>query len=259
MDYLDKEKAVAYLEKMENETRSVFDRIRQENYNDNTKGYDYENTLKEFYSLYLCSGFDFFVRRPILDINLRVESVLKRKNEFDILATYKSAIPRLIYKIKDTNYIPYDSVAFITEVKQTLTKPNLKKDLEKFHKLDKLELGQRFKYMSFPFLRQRPERILFYYERRANPSTILDLLSQKDFVESWDIVTILKDDILIINKTNYVQKEIMKKDTWAMEKKFPLLKTMMYATYPNPYMVNSWDLIINLIRSSMHAARAHQA
>ena len=247
MDYLDKQKAIDYLEKIEKETRDQFERIKQENYNANTKGFDLEETLADFYSSYLSEGYNFFIRQPILDINLKVEEILKRINEFDVIATYKNAIPRLIYKIKRREFIPYDSVAFITEVKQTLTKPFLKKDLEKFQKLNNLKIGSQFKYLNFPYTRPRPERVLFYYERKASQSGIVDLLKQ--YQDSWDVMTILKDDVIFINDSNYTSKNIMKRSGWGHEKGYPLLKTMLYATYPSPNLVNSWDLIIINCRS----------
>lgn len=249
LEYLDAKKAVSYLNKIEKETRSQFEIIKKEHYNPGTKGYDFEETLKDFYSRYLSEAYNFFVRRPILDINLKVETVFKRTNEFDIVATYKNSVPRLIYKIRNTEFIPYDSVAFITEVKQTLTKRDLKKDLKKLQKLNELETGNPFKYLPFPYLRSRPERILFYYERKARESSIIELLGA--YENSWDIVTILGDDVIFTNTTNYAAKNIMKRKKWGCERKFPLVKTIIHATYPTPYSVNSWDLILNLIRSSL--------
>ena len=44
----------------------------------------------------------------------------------------------------------------------------------------------------------------------------------------------VKEDIIFTNTTNYVAKAIMKRERWGSERGFPLLKTMLYATYPSP-------------------------
>ena len=85
------------LDGIEQELRNRFNELRKQKYNSNTKGYDYEKILKEFFEYYIGGAFDLIIRVGTLDSELKVMSVLKpAENEFDVVALYKNAVPRLV-------------------------------------------------------------------------------------------------------------------------------------------------------------------
>lgn len=159
-----------------------FTTIRETHYNPNTKGYSYEKILKDFLEKYLGGILDFYVRSAILDSELKCFDIFgTRENEFDVIAMYKNASPKIVMEIQDTHFLSYDGVAFIVEVKQTLTKPSLEKDLKKLSKLSKLSLNhKRFKpsYYHTPLQELRPLHVLFYYETQADVEEISKLIEK---------------------------------------------------------------------------------
>ena len=132
-----KTEAKKFLEGIENGLKSEFNNLRDKHFNTNTKGYEYEKILKDFLASYFGGIYDFHVRVPLVDIELEALSVFSSsENEFDVVATYKTVVPRIVLKVHETSFLPYDAVAFIAEVKQTVTKAGLESDLKKFDKLD---------------------------------------------------------------------------------------------------------------------------
>jgi len=106
--------------------RNRFNEIRRQHFNPNTKGYEYEKIVAKFFEEYLGGVLDFHVRAALIDSDLKAFEVFSYgENEFDVIATYKSASPRIVLKVGDVKYIPFDSVALLIEVKQTLNKNNL--------------------------------------------------------------------------------------------------------------------------------------
>jgi len=159
------------LDRIEKSLENDFKLIRGTYYNPNSKGYDYEDTLAEFLKKYLGNFFTFFIRVPIYDEKIDSENIFTAKeNEFDVVATYNNALPKTVFEFRKRRFVPYDATAFIIEVKQTLTKSNLNKDLEKLRKLSMLKLGGNVYIPSIktPFSIGRPARILFYYEQIVN-------------------------------------------------------------------------------------------
>jgi hypothetical protein len=53
------------------------------------------------------------------------------ENEVDVAATFVRTYPKIVVKIGETKYVPYDGVAFIIEVKSTVDKTRLEQDLLK--------------------------------------------------------------------------------------------------------------------------------
>ena len=197
-----------------------FERIKPVHFNDNTKGYEYEAILAEYLGIYMNNVVDFHVRAAILDKSLVIyEHFTRKENEFDIVATFKTASPNIILKIRDIKYIPLEGIAFIIEVKQDLTKPNLEKDLKKYNKLNNIEL-ERTEFPLSPlrgmpgdqYIVRRPIRILFYYENKIKTETLNKLLVK--YSDSWDIVLVFNDDLLLGNTNIPIIKAFtQKKDT----------------------------------------------
>lgn len=246
------DEAKKLLDPIEKQIENRFDEIRNRVYNPNTKGFDYEEILRQFYDDYLGGPFDFLLRMGILDVELKVNSVLKpRENEFDIIAIYRNAIPRLVHN----RLIPYDSVAFITEVKQTLTSKYLRHDLEKLSKLDALKLNvDRFGVLRsqgwIPEI-ERPIRILLYYESALSLDKVWEILDN-EYVKSWDIFVILKENITAGNSTfRYVGEWCRNKNyNYLLNRTHPFASLIqMICNFLPPYSINSAWLLWNLHRS----------
>lgn len=192
--YVDYKEAEKLLDAIEEQLKTRFKEIRDEKYNPNTKGYDYEEILQKFCNDYLGGGFDFQIRVGMMDSELKVNTIFgSKENEFDIVATYKNAVPKLVHH----RLVPYDSVAFVIEVKQTLTLPNLEKDLGKLEKLSKLPVSNNRcglytdKRIFKGYRINRPLRILFYFEAEAKEDEVFKLL-EGSLAKSWDLCIILK-------------------------------------------------------------------
>ena len=244
------EEAKEILDAIEKQLKNRFQEIFDEKYNQNTKGFDYEQLLGEFLQEYLGGAFNFLIRVGVIDNELMVNSVLeKTQNEFDIVAIYKQATPKLVHH----RLIPYDSVAFIIEAKQTLSISKLEKDLKKFDKLRKLQVFCNRVRNNYPtsFQIGRPLRVLFYFEKHINIKKFCAKLTE--FNKAWDICIILKENITILNSTlPYVQQKIQKDYPKALTLSFvdyPLLKAMFFiSNFIESNFLNSWTLFANLFR-----------
>jgi hypothetical protein len=249
---------------IDKQLRNRFQEIYDRKYNPNTKGFDYEKILGEFLQGYLGGAFNFQLRVGIIDNEMKVNSVFKKtENEFDIVATYKNATPKIVYQ----RLIPYDSVAFIIEAKQTLKldKKHLINDLEKFDKLNNLivathRVSGQYPAVSNPFKLNRPLRILFYYEQKADVNKFFNILVQ--FRKAWDLCIILDENRIVLNSTlPYFQHIIRKRYPKAKTASLighPLLKGMFFAsTFVESNFVNSWTLFGNLFRVEQQSQEIH--
>lgn len=191
--------AIKLLEAIDETLRNRFNELREKHFNPNTKGYEYEMALKEFLESYLSGLFDFHVRVPLIDFELEAPSIFSSgENEFDVVSTYKTALPKIIFKAGETPYIPLDSVAFVVEVKQTLTSSVLQHDLEKMEKLNKLKTSNRFGVtISGAYAVEKPLKILFYYESEMPVTKAVEMLNSH--TNAWDFMLILMDDIVFGN------------------------------------------------------------
>jgi|YelNatPaOPRAMG01_1025707.scaffolds.fasta_scaffold52470_2 hypothetical protein len=245
-----KAEAIRLLVGIDEGLKGRFNELRNKHFNPNTKGYEYEKILKEFLESYLSGLYDFHVRTPLIDAELEALSIFtSAENEFDVVSTYKTAIPRIVLKINDTSFIPYDAVAFIVEVKQTLTKAALENDLKKLDKLSKLKTSEsRFgAFVYGDYVIQRPLRILFYYESEIADITTLNLLS--NYGCAWDLMAVLMDNIMFGNPSLPIIGKHFKTDKILRFTDYPLLQLMiaMTTSLPCPIVANAWPLFINLL------------
>ena len=249
------EEARDVLGSIEKQLNNRFTEIRSQKYNPNTKEFDYELVLKSFFDSYLSGAFDFLVRVGILDVDLKIKSLLKPKqNEFDVVAIYKNAIPKLVYQ----RLVPYDSVAFIVEAKQTLTLPSLKTDLEKFSNLDELRID-KYRLRLLPKLMEmpgketalkRPLRFLFYYEAEADDKEVHKLLCD-EFGKIWDICVVFKENVVWLNSTLPLVNRQSKDVPYLRDVNSPLLKAMAYTSVSiEGFYLDSWLIFWNLFRSA---------
>jgi hypothetical protein len=164
-----KEQAQSLIRSINFEMKAKFETFKQINYNPNTKGFDYEKTLSSLLNIYLGAVFDIYNRASLIDVNMEYLEIFSTgENEIDIIAVYKNTFPKVVTKIEDTNFIPYDSVGFIIEVKSRLDKTNLSNDLTKLEKISKLKLSSDrlgSAIIGGSDVVDRPLRILFYYQK----------------------------------------------------------------------------------------------
>jgi hypothetical protein len=187
--------AYSILDSFSRSIMSEFQKSKNANYDANTKGGNYEKVVSEFLKIYFGGVLDFYVRAQILDINLDcIDLFPKSANSFDVVAAFKTAIPRLVFTIKETAFIPLDSIAFIVEVKDTVTKPFLKKDLEKLKKFSELKFdsGRFGVTVGSEHELDRPLRALIYGSRKISDISLIELM--KEYAKYWDILIILDTD-----------------------------------------------------------------
>jgi hypothetical protein len=179
--------------------RNKFEEIRKQSFNQNTKGYEYEKAVSNFLSDYLSSLFDFHTRVAVIDKDLKVFNMFKTgENDFDVVATFRNACPKIVLKTGDMEFIPFDAAAFFIEVKQTLTKESLEKDLSKLEKLNAFDCSKRFGVtFSGQFSVNRPIKTLFYYETGIAEETLAQILVGRP--NSWDLLLRFSDDLLLGN------------------------------------------------------------
>lgn len=193
-----KQEVKAILDAVDDELRFNFTRIYRQSINANTKGGAYEMAVKDFLSSYMNGVFELNTRGKLIDKDLNFVDVFEpSENEFDVVASFKSSLPRIMANIQGTNLVPYDGVAVILEAKQTLTKKCLEEDLQKLEKLDKLSYCGPFSTTRSPLCPARPIRVLFYYEKIIKEVWLHDLLLAHE--KAWDIIIFYKDDRIFIN------------------------------------------------------------
>jgi hypothetical protein len=249
------EEAQDVLNGIEKQLNNRFTEIRSEKYNPNTKGFDYELVLKSFFDSYLSGAFDFLVKVGIIDVNLKVKSLLRpEQNEFDVVAIYKNTLPKLVYQRR----VLYDSVAFIVETKQTLTSSSLEADLKKFSKLDELKID-KYRLRLLPKLidmpgkevtLKRPLRFLFYYEAEVEDKEVHRMLCG-EFGEFWDICLIFKENVVWLNSTLPLIRRQWGDVPCVRDVNSPLLKAMAYTSVSiEGFYLDSWLIFWNLFRSA---------
>ena len=179
--------------------RDKFEELRPLYYNTNTKGAGYEKVLKEVLSDYLDSIVSIHNRCLLIDRNLELLNILSYdKNEFDIVATFNSACPKIVFQTNTLKYIPLDAVAFLIEVKQTITKPALKDDLDKMDYISKINTDGRFGVtFTGMYSVSHPIKILAYYDKQIDDEEFFNTLIEH--LEDWDIILLVEEDILYVN------------------------------------------------------------
>jgi len=194
------------IEKVENDLINKLGEAMEISSPPNIKGESYEDSISNFFETYLGSIYDFHTRVSIIDfLGLCFEKFKPTENEFDIVATYKTAVPKILLEHERQKFIPYDSVAFIIQVKQDLDKGKLKSDLEKFRKLRSLPLypGRVPASVEYPAdlhaggRNELPLSILFYIRKNISDRAMESLL--REFKDYWDFLVVVEDKKLLVN------------------------------------------------------------
>ena len=184
-----------------------FERLKSLYYNPNTKGMGYEKVLKDILDDYLGSIVTLDNRCFLIDHDLKLlNNLTPEKDEYDVVATFNNACPRIVLLRDPMKYVPLDAVAFLIEVKQTLTKTDLGEDLEKLECISSSDTSGRFgATFKGAFSVDYPIKILAYYEKSIKNDEFFKLLNEQ--LNNWDMIIIVKDDLLFVNPTlPWVQK-----------------------------------------------------
>lgn len=224
----------------------VWEAIRHSSYNPNTKGGDFEEALQEFLNTYFDESFTIGTRSAIVDRNLNYNDILTdSENEFDVVATYKGSKPQIMFSVQSTDWVPYDAVAFVCEVKSNMTTRSLEDDLEKLNKLRNLDdhsedrfsgpintgtVGHPDMGESYSSAVPRQLHLLVYDTCDVAQETYTDILSE--YAEAYDMMLIIENDTAVLNPNTPI--------------------TVLYGAEPNEGMhIDDYGLIVFLFGISI--------
>ena len=236
------------------ETKGRFEGIYSRHYNPNVKGGDYETVVRVFLEPYLEGRYSFHQRCSLLDTQLRIGEVFSdAENEWDVVGTYKNAAPSMVLKGEAAPIIPYDAVAFIVAVKQTLTQEHLKKDLDRYHRLSSVEYGKPSASVGGDATVDHPLRVLFYYEGTETQEQLMELVL---YHSAWDVAVSFKGESFIANGELSFTKHL----TGGSDKPLfipptshvlPWLILYLTACKPQPLRRDTSSLLFNLLKRDL--------
>lgn len=207
--------------------RSQWEQHRRQSFNPNTKGAAFENTLKRFLLDYYRGIYHIRTRTAVIDRYLECFEVFNAgENEFDVVASFRQAIPELVLESGEMKWVTYEGVAFVCEVKSELNATALKSDLKKFAKLKSLD--QENPKDRFPTryggtqISIEPEKgvkegsrqatvehqlkCLIYDKSSISHSTLMQVLHTD--TEIWDLLLVVDENVL------FVSSELPFADIW---------------------------------------------
>lgn len=259
METIDEKQARKFIELIEMQLKKDFETIRLIPSPSNVKGRNYEIAVKEFFESRLGGLYDFHTRCSLLDSQLKALTLLSiKENEFDIAAVHKTAPSVLHSVLRKVIWIEYDTVAFITSVKQTLSPSFLEEDLEKYQKVNQLQFFEdeyefKIKHIMTPFTLRKPMKILFYYEGGLSQKIVNNL---KEMKGAWDILEIVSKDTLLMNKNLPIAKPFLRKENTQAEgilkfapNSLSYLLFFLSASIPIRVGLGTSRLLFNLLRT----------
>jgi hypothetical protein len=204
----------ALLDGMREKLQTQWVQYRKQSFNNNTKGAAYEKALKEFLLEYFEGIYQIETRTAVVDGDMKCFDIFEAgESELDVVATFKQAVPGVVFQSSDMMWVPYDGVAFICEVKSQLTKPALESDMEKLEKVSELDIVvSRFdrntarskltSWESGETIRRdisvdHPLRCLVYDEESISPNFLMDYATKN--TELWDIILIVDEDMILLS------------------------------------------------------------
>ncbi|MGB9931125.1 DUF6602 domain-containing protein [Haloarcula amylolytica] len=192
------------------EFRNEWSRIRARNHNPGQKGDAFQDTLKEFLELYFSSVIEFRTGCSLMDSELRCfKEFTGGGNEFDVVGSFRTAIPHVVFEEAGMYWIPYAGVALLCEVKSKLNKQALDHDLEKLDTLARLRENPKDRFgVSFASGNTVNHQLhcLVYDAAEINEQTRQELLYE--YPEAWDLILLVDEDKLLLNSTLPVAERI---------------------------------------------------
>lgn len=188
------------LDGLRQKLRSQWQEYRRQSYNQNTKGAAYEEALAKLLTDYLGGAYNIRTRTAILDDELKCLDIFTpAQNEIDVVAVFPQARPQIVFETEGMTWVPYHGVAFICEVKSSLTTTALREDLQKTAKLQEIEREEGFGVTIGGSANVDHQLKCLVYDKSSSVSeeTLLDILESKK--EAWDLVLLVEDDEIIAN------------------------------------------------------------
>jgi hypothetical protein len=187
---------------------------RKQSFNNNTKGAAYEKALRGFLLEYFEGIYKIQTRTAVIDQYLECFEVFSSgQSELDVVATFRQAVPGIVFQSGDMKWVPYDAVSFICEVKSELTKPSLVDDIEKLEKVNSLDIKEtRFdrdsgrskltKWDSGDTIVRdlsvdHPLRCLVYDEESISAEFLLEYAASKS--DQWDLILLVDEDVILVS------------------------------------------------------------
>ena len=172
--------------------------------NDTARGMSYEEGLYEVLSQYFEGIYALETNCSVMDDDLDCIEAFDphSKNEVDVVALFKQAVPRVILRRRKVTWIPLSAVAFLCEVKSKVDSGRLEADLLKLEILRSIEGDpkERFKnQVRGNFVVDRQIHCLVYDQAEIANDTMTELLNE--CAGAWDMVLIVKSNTLIVNGT----------------------------------------------------------
>ena len=260
INFKKKSEAKHIIDVINSEISQEFNKLKGIHMNPNTQGGVYEKSISEFFTKYLGSRFDFHVRAQLLDVNMEYLNLLSHgKNEVDVVATFNNCYPKIVMKVGDENFIPYDGVAFMVEIKTTIKKDTLTSDLDKFEIINTLPLSEDRlggAIVGGDYIIEKPIRILLYFESEID-RTVMDTLLEEHY-SAWDIVFILQKNEILLNPSLPFVKNMMERRnvnskifSFGGDNLFILFLLIVSTTIPIPAAgVNTIRAFLNLDKYS---------
>jgi hypothetical protein len=252
-----KEKALQLLNDIDNELRSSFEKIKSVAASTGRKGSEYEALVGDFLNEYLGGAFQAYQGVRLIDRGLRALTHLSTKeNEFDVVAVYQGAVPRVVLELREIVVVPYDAVAFVVEVKQSLDASSIKDGLEKLSRLNELDITpKRFgvNVAGDYVFTERPLRWLFAFERKLSDSALSESLAR--FGSGTDLVTILRqNEMLVRTSLPVIAKRFVgaTKPFILSKEHSALLSSLLHVlvSLPAPIRVGCAAVFVELIKKS---------
>lgn len=247
--------------------------------NDTSRGSSYESALSNILNKYFEGIYKIETNCSIMDMELKCfdEFRSSSQNEFDVVALFRQASPRVILKEGDVTWIPLSAVAFLCESKSKVDKGRLKSDLKKFQILRSIESDPDDRFptkVHGDFNVDHQIHCLVYDKSEISNSTMTDLLEK--YTDAWDIILVVETDTIILNSTvPYVdllrnqaigtQMDAISSDTdgdvvrkianpthnfMSVSNGFAWFMIVLSATIPVPLAIQTTELFTNLIKET---------
>ncbi|MCU4750959.1 hypothetical protein OB919_03005 [Halobacteria archaeon AArc-curdl1] len=183
---------------LRNRLRSRWKEYRKQSYNPNTKGGAYEQALAKFLRDYVGGSYDIRTRTAVIDDDLKaLELFSPAQNEIDVVASFPQSKPQVVFESEGMTWAPYNGVAFICEVKSTLTTTALREDLEKTGKLSEIERegGLGVSIGGETTVDYQLKCLVYDDYDSVDMNTVYEILD--DNSNAWDLVLLVENDQLI--------------------------------------------------------------
>lgn len=233
-----------------------FSKFREIAQNPTNKGQSLEQIVEELLADYFQTLYEFHTNASLLDSKLNILDDMKAsQNEFDVVGSYQVSNPRLILDLGENTWLPLTGVSLICELKSTLTKGNLGKDLKKFSKIKNLESSSEYAVENrTKYSLDHIMKILIYDETEIAETTKFELLETNQ--NSWDLCLEVENDTLTLNPSLNIQElfeTFPPTDVIGFQKGNALstFLILIALSIPQPLQANSADTLISLVNENI--------